>query len=498
MQPNVFNPRPYQEVAIARGVATPGFGLFVEPGGGKTVTAWTIADLLMNERLVSERVLVVGPKMVAQEVWWREQRKWQHLCHLQTRLITAADFGYRMIRTVERVDDVEVVDYELGVEDAKAVRKVLLDDPRRVHVVSRDHLYTLAKVMGSKWPYDLVIGDESTSYKNPGSKRSKAIRFLRKKDLIKRLILMSGTPSPKGLENLFAQVLLLDGGERLGETLTAFRDNFMVPARKGKVGGHLRIFDWKPARGAVAEVTDLIGDICMSVRASEWRQNEEPRIVHRPVTLPPTGREIYDRMEESMVIEFPTEIVAANAAVKHGKLSQIASGVIKDADGVWHHVHDAKLDALEEYIEELDGEPVLVLYWYQENLKRLRARFPRAATIKTPGFLDKFAAGEIPILLLNPAAAGHGLDGLQHGGHHVAVFDLHPDWELLKQAVDRIDRSGQKHQVTITQFEAEDTVDGAVADVLISRGTDQGVVMDQIAWRLEKVAKRVSARNGGG
>lgn len=484
--PVIYVPRLYQAEGEERIITTPGggFGYFAEPGGGKTVTALTAADRLMHDLLRVDRTLVVGPKMVAQEVWHREARKWAHLQHLDVRLITAQDFGYRRYEEVAIAEGVEVKETEVRPEDKKAVRRALLDSPQTIHVVSRDHLYWLVKCMGSKWPYKLVLGDESTSFKNHMSNRSRALRFLRRKGLIDYITLMSGTPMPKTLEQFWAQVLILDNGERLGTSQTKFREEFMVPDKRDRD----RIFSWKPARGAVEEVMSRVSDICLSVRAETWRQNEPPLVVPRRVALPAEAMELYDRIQRDYVLQFgESEVLAQNPAVLSAKLSQLASGAVLDSDKKWHLVHDAKLDALEDLVEELAGEPILVLYWFKSSLERLKKRFGRKlATTATSGFLDKFAARDLPILALQPSGAGHGLDGLQHGGHHVAAFDLHPDWEVYKQAVDRLDRSGQQYQVKIWQLIAEGTVDEAVAATLFERGSNNGKVMDAIAWHLTR------------
>lgn len=509
-----YVPRPYQAEGEERIVTTPGFGYFVEPGGGKTVTAWTAADRLMNDCLAIDQCLITGPKMVCQEVWWREAAKWRHTAHLDVKLITAADFEYHQKIERTAVFEIEMPDGTVfpsgskippeailpdGAEIVRRVtlkprsqaetRKSILDAPQRFHVVSRDHLHWLAKLMKHHWPYQLMIGDESTSYKTHDSKRSRAVKWLRDKGWLARLLLMSGTPSPKSLEQLWAQVRLLDGGERLGDTLTEFRHRFMVPDKRSRE----RIFNYKPAAGAVEAVTALISDICMSVRADVWRQNEPLRTVQRRLTLSDEAIGIYNRMERDSIMHLPETVIASQAATLHGKLCQIASGTVFDTEKDWHEIHTAKLDDLEELVEELDGEPLVVLYWFQPNLARLRKRFPGLATIKTPGFLDKFAAGKIPLLAINPASAGHGLDGLQHGGHHVYVFDVISDYEFYKQAIDRLDRSGQRHQVTVHQAIAAGTVDEEVAVTLATRGADQGQVLDAIKGRWERVRRQATS-----
>lgn len=493
-----FTPRPYQAEAVARILDVPGggFGLFVEPGGGKTVTALTAADILMHDQMRVGRTLVVAPRLVAQEVWHRETAKWAHLSHLHTRLITFEDFGYKRITRQRRRKGFEFEETLVLPADPRTARRALLDSHESIHVISRDHLMTLVKLLGAKgqpWPYDALFGDESTSFKTHTSERSRALRYLRRHDLVKILLLLSGTPSPKGLEQLWAQVLALDNGERLGTSLTAFREEYMRPVAKGKnAHGKLIVYKWAPQQGATEAVMGKVSDICMSVRAKMWRENEEPNTVQKIVTLGDEARAAYDTMLRDSVLRVGTGAIAVNAGVLHGKLAQIASGAVFDRDHEWHLIHDEKLDALEEIVEELNGEPVMVLYWFKPSLARLKKRFPDFIDTETPGFIDKFVSGKAPGLFLN-LAKGHGIDGLQHGGHQIVVFDLQADYELYKQSVDRLDRSGQQHQVTIMQLIAAGTVDEQIAPVLADRHADQGQVLDAIAFGIEKAYEELQS-----
>lgn len=521
-----FTPRPYQEAGINLMLASKplwlpgrppsescleGSGLLLEPGSGKTVVALTAADILMNERWTVEKTLVVAPKMVAQEVWAREAAKWKHTAHLKTFLIDAPVFDFyqrvttsavwgdqeRVIvendMTPEEADflfcaDVSVSKTELMPRDWRQVKEQTLANKAQIHIVGRDHFVLLARLLGKDWPYGLVLGDESTMWKNLDSKRSKMMNRLRKEERVQMLTLMSGTPSPKGIENLYAQALLLDGGRRLGPYVTKFRERYMVPdgTRYDPKARKERVFSWRAKPGAQDEVTSKLADICLAVRADVWRKTEPPLTVEREIELPAEVMVQYRQLELSYHLELDNgaDVTAPQAAVLGNKLIQMASGAVFDADGNWHELHTAKLDALDELLEELDGEPLLLVYWFKPTLARLKARYgTRLATPKTKGFIDLFAAGKLPILAVQPGSAGHGLDGLQHGGHHVAVLDLFHDWEPYQQVVSRLDRSGQEHRVTVHQFIAVGTKDGQVARVLADRGADQGRVMDALKWR---------------
>lgn len=483
-----FIPRDYQQDGIALIQREPCVGLFYEPGSGKTVTAMTA---------LKPPYLVVAPKMVAQEVWTREAAKWSHTEKLRVCLFDASFFDYyqkitaaaiwgeegrEIIRpgTADEQDflmcaDVVIDRYELiprtGAEDVLAVQA-------DIYVVSRDHLYVLAKILGKRWPFRKVLIDESTMCKNHESKRSQTIWYLRRKSLITQLVLMTGTPSPKNLENLWAQVRLLDLGKRLGANLGDFRKKYMVEGATRKVNGRKVVFNYVDKPGARAEVTALISDICLAVRADVWRKTDPPLTVQRLVEIP---MEQYNEMSANLYLSIGDGDITANqAAVLTNKLLQMASGAVLDTEKKWHLVHDAKLDALEELIEELDGEPLMVMYWFQSSLARLKKRFPTIGTTKTKGFLDLFAAGKMPLLAIQPASAAHGLDGLQAAGHHIAVFDMFHDWELYQQTISRFDRSGQNYRVMVHQLLAAGTKDEDVAPVLANREANQGLVMNAL------------------
>ena len=487
-----YTPRTYQQDGIELLEREPCVGLFMEPGSGKTITAMTG---------VKPPYLVVAPKMVAQEVWVREAAKWSHTQHLKVVLFDAAFFDYtqritsaaiwgtqarEIVRPGTDNDQDFLMCAEVVIDRYELIPSVKAADilavKADIFVVSRDHLYVLAKILGERWPWRTVLVDEATMAKNHESKRSQTLWYLRRHKLVTRLVLMTGTPSPKNLENLWALVRLLDLGKRLGEHLGAFRKQYMDEGQRiGK-----RVVSWKDKPGAREKVTAKIADICLAVRADVWRETEAPKTVQRLVEIP---MEDYRQMESEMYLQLGDgEITAPQAAVLTNKLLQMASGAVLDAEKKWHLVHDAKLDALEELIEELDGEPLLVMYWFKSTLARLKARFPGMATTKTKGFLDQFAAGKLPLLAIQPGSAGHGLDGLQEGGHHIAVVDMFHDWELYQQTVSRLDRSGQHKRVTVHQILAAGTKDEEVAPVLADRGANQALVLEALKVRPAKKA----------
>lgn len=481
----------------------PGTGLFLEPGSGKTVLCLTaMLELLRRRR---RRILVVAPKLVAQEVWAREAAKWKHTAHLAIDYLDVSIFNlYRKVtwsavlgdeaRTIVEhlmTDDdarflfmceVAVPKYELLPRDWRATKERVLRSTAEISVISRDHLFMLAKLLGKDWPFEVVIGDESTSWKNVESDRSKAMLYLRKTGLVENLTLLSGTPSPKSVLNLFAQVRLLDLGKRLGYEIGEFRNTYMVPAFQEKVGGRLITRTWSNAPGAEEAVTAKIKDICLAVRADAWRATEAPKTIYRYVTLPEAVRTQYVTMlEDWKLVVSGSDVTARQAATLSNKLIQIATGAVFDDERNYHILHDAKLEMLDELIEELEGEPLVVVYWFNPTLDRLKKRYGnKLATVKTRGFLDRFARGELPLLALQPGNAGHGLDGLQKGGHHIAFVDVFHDWELAQQVVSRLDRSGQKHQVKVHMLLADRTAEEGVAAELMRKAGSQARVMNAL------------------
>jgi hypothetical protein len=450
------------------------------PGSGKTAVALLAADVLMHQDLRCERCLVVGPKLVAEEVWVRETPKWSQIDHLKVGHISKDVFNYKVTRVVHKADEVEVVESSMAPADRKATRAAVLAMPERIITVSRDHFWWLTYVMGKTWPWDLVIWDESTSIKTHDSKRSKAIRMLRKLGLVKMFVPLSGTPRPKSLEQFWSQLRVIDGGKRLGATLGEFRSRYMSPERFEARGRP--VIKWVDRPGALEKVMAAVSDICLSVRSEVWRKTEPPLTVVREITLPPAVRDMYETLQRTLVLRLPggALVTAPDPAILAGKRLQLAAGFIYDDEGQAHWLHDEKINALIELIEELDGEPVLILYWHKAVAKRLREKIKGLATTKMVGFLDQFAAGRLPALALHPASAGHGLDGLQKGGHHVACVELFADWEYYQQAVSRLDRGGQLHRVTVHQIQAAGSRDQDIGEILADREACQERVIEAL------------------
>ena len=365
---------------------------------------------------------------------------------------------------------------------SQAQRIRALETDADIYCINRENIPWLVKYYGADWPFDGVVLDELSSFKSPSSKRFKAMRKVR--PLIKHIVGLTGTPSPNGLIDLWAQIYLLDQGKRLGRTLTEYRNRYFNPGRRN---GYV-VYDWVPKDGAEDEIYRRISDICISMKACDYLKLPERVDVVRAVKLNDEAQAAYTEMEKEAVLELgPNEIVAAGtAAVVSGKLLQIANGAVYDEDGKTHIIHESKLDTLEDVIESVNGRPVLVFYAYQHDLERIMQRFPQARKLEGSAEIDAWNRGEIPILLAHPAGAGHGLN-LQAGGNHIVWFGLTWSLELYQQANARIYRQGVKgERVTITHLVAEGTIDEDVMKVLDGKATRQDALLEAVKARVEK------------
>lgn len=408
----------------------------------------------MYDRFEVNKVLVVAPLRVAEDTWTKESAKWDHLQ------------GLRVVRV-------------LG---SQARRICALETDADIYCINRENIPWLVKYYGTDWPFDGVVLDELSSFKSPSSKRFKAMRKVR--PLIKHIVGLTGTPSPNGLIDLWAQIYLLDQGKRLGRTLTEYRNRYFNPGRRN---GYV-VYDWVPKVGAEDEIYRRISDICISMKACDYLKLPERVDVVRTVKLDNEAQTVYTEMEKEAVLELgPNEIVdAGTAAVVSGKLLQIANGAVYDENGKTHIIHESKLDTLEDVIEAINGRPVLVFYAYQHDLERIMQRFSQARKLEGSAEIDAWNRGEIPILLAHPAGAGHGLN-LQAGGNHIVWFGLTWSLELYQQANARIYRQGVKgERVTITHLVAEGTIDEDVMRVLDGKATRQDALLEAVKARVEK------------
>jgi SNF2 family DNA or RNA helicase len=422
-------------------------------GLGKTVITLTAVNELIHDYFTVRRCLVVAPKRVAETTWAREAAKWDHLK------------GLRVVH--------------VGGTEKQRIRA--LNSPGDVWCIGRDLVVWLVEYFGKEWPFDMVVVDELSSFKSSSARRFRALKKVR--PLISRIVGLTGTPAPNGLIDLWAQVYLLDRGERLGSTVTGYRDRYFVPGRRNQNV----VFEWIPKPEADAAIHAKLEDICVSMSAADWLQLPEriDRVV--PVQLPPAARAEYKQLERDRLIPLAgADVVAAEAAVLANKLLQISNGAVYDELHGVHEVHDAKLDALEDLIEAANGQPVLVFYSYRHDLARIQQRFPMARQLDTADDIASWNAGRIPMLLAHPASAGHGLN-LQAGGHIVVWFGLPWSLELYQQANARLHRQGQENAVIVHHIIAEDTLDEQVMKVLSGKAAGQNALMEAVKARIERV-----------
>ena len=400
-------------------------------------------------------MLVIAPKRVAENTWSKEADKWEHLHHLRV---------VKIMGTARQRMQALVGVFEKPYAD--------------VYVINRENVVWLADTVGKHWPFPIVVIDELSSFKSAQAKRFKALRRVR--GLIRRLIGLTGTPRPNGLEDLWPEMYLLDQGERLGRTLSAFRARYLVPE---KMNGHI-VYSYRPREGAEAEVYDRLSDICMSIRKEDVLSL--PGQIYEDVVLdtPPALLKQYKQFERDKVLECldaEGEIIAGTAAALTNKLLQFANGAIYDLDGRVHHLHDVKLDALEELVEAAGGDPVLLLYSYKHDAERIRQRITCRALDK-PEDIDAWNRGEIPVALAHPASIGHGLN-LQDGGHIIIWYGVPWSLELYQQANERLNRPGQKNVCRIYHLILKGTHDERVLKSLNSKDIGQAAALE--ALRLE-------------
>lgn len=431
-------------------------------GTGKTVTTLTAVDRILNDFMEDGPVLVIAPKRVAENTWSKETAKWGHLSHLQV---------HKIMGTKE--------------QRLAAVRRAV-EGYGDIYVINRENVVWLVELLGTSWPFPIVVIDELSSFKSAAAKRWRALRRVRGR--IRRIIGLTGTPRPNGLEDLWPEIYLLDQGERLGKTLSAFRQKYLVPE---KMNGHI-VYSYRPKDGAEAQVYEAISDICMSVKKEDVitlpGQIYEDIVLDAPAAL----LRRYKQFERDRVLECidaDGEIVAGTEAALTNKLLQFANGAIYDMDRNVVHLHDIKLDALEEMLEEAGGDPVLVLYAYKHDADRIRERISCRALDK-PEDMDAWNRGEIPVAIAHPASIGHGLN-LQDGGHIIVWFGLPWSLELYQQANERLNRPGQKNVCIVYHLMLKGTHDERVIKALQRKDKGQAAAIE--ALRLE-IIKEV---NGG-
>lgn len=464
----IYTPYPYQEHASRHIIEHPYCGLFLEMGLGKTVSTLSAVKELIHSG-EAKRILIVAPLRVALDTWSTEIEKWDHLSDL----------------TISQV---------LGSEKK---RIAALRAKADLYIINRENVVWLVSFYGGHWPFDTVILDELSSFKNPKAQRFKALRRMRPK--MKRVIGLTGTPSPNGLMDLWSQLYLLDLGERLGETVTRYRNKyFKADLKKDHVVYKYGLkqeedIDLYGRDINKKEIYEKIGDICISMATKDYLQL--PGRIEREVKihLPANILDRYYEFERKSVLELAetTEITALNAAALTNKLLQYANGTIYDQNRIWYQIHDEKLNALEEILDT-STSPVLVFYSFRHDLARIKVRLKHYSPreLKTTADIKAWNRGEIPCLVAHPASAGHGLN-LQAGGHTIVWFGPTYSLELEQQANARLDRQGQTKPVIIHRLIAAGTMDEDVLTTLAGKAEGQRALMDAVKARIKKYTNQL-------
>lgn len=437
----------YQQYATDFIIGHPVSCLILDMGLGKTVITLTAIKELIEDFAIW-KVLVIAPKRVAEDTWSREHEKWDHLSGL-------------------RISKV------LG---TPAQRMKALKAEADIYVIGRDNVKWLVELMGKSWPFDMVVIDELSSFKNPSAQRFKALRkVIPASD---RVVGLTGTPSPNGLMDLWAEIYLLDRGERLGTTISEYREKYF---RAGARNGYI-VYKWEPYSYSQKEIERKISDICMSMSAEDYLELPERMDNEIKIRLSEKEMKLYDQMERDQLLRINDEaVVALNAAAVMNKLLQMANGSVYADGGDVVRIHEKKLDALEEIIDTT-GEPVLVFYSFRHDLEAIKKRIPDARELESSEDIARWNRGEIPVLLCHPASVGYGLN-LQDGGHVIVWYGLTWSLELYQQANARLYRQGQQKAVIIHHLIAEGTVDEQVMKALQHKDTSQSALLAALKER---------------
>ena len=437
-----FIPHDYQKYAIDFIESHPVSAVFLDMGLGKTVITLTAIADLMYDSFEVNKVLVVGPLRVARDTWPAEVKKWDHLKDLKVSVVVGSEVERR----------------------AALMRKA------DVYVINREQVEWLVEKSGFFFDFDMLVIDELSSFKNHMSKRSKALQKIRPK--VKRVVGLTGTPASNGLMDLFSEYRILDMGERLGRFISRYRTDYFRP---DKMNGPI-VYSYKPLPFAEEAIYSKIADITISMKSGDFLKMPEKIEVETAVEMSPKEKGIYEDLKRDLVLP-EKDITAANAAALCGKLSQMANGAVYTDDGKTEVFHDRKLDALEDLVEAANGKPVLIAYWFQHDFERIVARFKKNGTqykkIDDSESITEWNKGNIPVALIHPASAGHGLN-LQSGGSCLIWFGLTWSLELYQQTNGRLWRQGQKDKTVVIQhIICKGTIDERILEALKNKDATQ-------------------------
>lgn len=450
-----FIPHSYQTYCINRMISDNILALFLDMGLGKTVITLTAINDLRYNRFKIQKALVIAPKKVAEDTWTREVKKWEHLKLL--RVISVLGDSNTRIRAINTLGD--------------------------IYVINRENVQWLVEYERFKWRFDMVVIDELSSFKNSKSKRFKSLKLVR--PFIKRIVGLTGTPTPNSLVDLWAQIYLLDGGERLGKTLTSYKDAYFTPDKRNKNV----IFTYKPDEGADKLIKQKVGDICISLSAKDYLKLPDKINNNVYVKLNPRAQNLYNELEKEMLIELDENTIdAANAAALTNKLLQMCNGAVYDDEKAIVEIHNDKIEAFLELVEAASGKNILVFYNFKHDLIRLKKALSKTklniGELKTPEDIIKWNNGELNILLAHPASAAYGLN-LQAGGNIIIWFGLTWSLELYQQACARLYRQGQEQTVIIHHIIVAGGIDETVIVALENKRNTQDSLLEALKAKIK-------------
>lgn len=445
-----YNPHSYQEYAVKFIESHPISALFLDMGLGKTSITLTAVNELLFDSFEVIKVLVIAPLRVARNTWCDEIKKWDHLRNIKYSIVVGTE--------KERIS--------------------ALNEKADIYIINRENVDWLVNKSGYKFDFDMIVIDELSSFKNHQSKRFKSLMKIRPK--VKRIVGLTGTPSSNGLMDLFAEFKVLDLGERLGYFIGQYRNTYFKP---DKTNGAI-VYSYKPLPNAEDSIYERISDITVSMKASEYLKMPELVISKYQVEMSSNEKKQYDEMKKNLICEIKDgEITVSNAGSLSNKLSQFANGAVYDDEQNIVEIHSRKLDALEDIIESMNGKPLLVAYWYKHDLQRIKKRFD-VREIKTGKDIADWNKGKIPVALIHPASAGHGLN-LQQGGSTLVWFGLTWSLELYQQTNGRLYRQGQKNTVVIQHIVTKGSIDEQILKALERKNKTQEDLIEAVKANLK-------------
>ncbi len=442
-----YKPHEYQTYATNFILNNPIVAILLEMGLGKSVITLTAINDLLFDSFEIVKVLVIAPLRVARDTWTSELAKWEHLKNIRASVV-------------------------IGTEKQRREALMVGAD---MYLINRENVKWLVENFG--FDFDMVVIDELSSFKDHGSQRFKVLRKVRPN--VKRIVGLTGTPTPNGLMDLWAEIGILDMGQRLGRFIGGYRERYFLPDKRNQT----TIFSYKPREGAEEAIYEKISDICISMKSMDYLKMPECVFNNVKVTMSPDETALYERLKKDLILPLQDGDIDAKSSVGlSNKLLQMANGAVYDETGSAKNIHNRKLEALEDLIEAANGKPVLIAYWFKHDLQRICERFP-AVKLDTSADIAKWNAGEIPIAVIHPASAGHGLN-LQVGGSTLIWFGLTWSLELYQQTNARLWRQGQRNTVVIHHIITKDTIDMDVMKALSSKENTQAALIEAVKANL--------------